>query len=133
MQAFAFNVRRSKFQDPRVRRAFNFAFDFEKINQELFYGQYERISSYFDGTELASSGLPQGRELEFLQAIHSELPPEVFTTPYVNPVNGSNEEFRANLLKAMHLLFDAGIRSQGVRARRPKIRRAAERRAIDQQ
>ena len=109
MQAFAFNIRRPKFRDPRVRRAFNFAFDFEKINQELFYGQYQRISSYFDGTELASSGLPQGRELEFLQAIRSEVPPETFTTPYVNPVNGSNEAFRANLLNAMHLLFDAGF------------------------
>jgi len=109
MQAFAFNIRRPKFQDPRVRRAFNFAFDFEKINQELFYGQYQRISSYFDGTALASSGLPQGRELEFLQAVRAEVPPEVFTTPYGNPVNGSNEAFRANLLNAMHLLFDAGF------------------------
>jgi microcin C transport system substrate-binding protein len=109
MQAFAFNIRRPKFQDPRVRRAFNFAFDFEKINQELFYGQYKRISSYFDGTELASSGLPQGRELEFLQAVHTELPSEVFTTPYTNPVNGSDEAFRANLLDAMHLLSDAGF------------------------
>jgi microcin C transport system substrate-binding protein len=109
MQAFAFNIRRPKFQDPRVRRAFNFAFDFEKINQELFYGQYQRISSYFDGTALAASGLPQGRELEFLQAVRAEVPPEVFTTPYRNPVNGSNEAFRANLLNAMQLLFDAGF------------------------
>jgi ABC-type oligopeptide transport system substrate-binding subunit len=38
MQAFAFNTRRTKFKDPRVRRALNFAFDFEKLNEELFYG-----------------------------------------------------------------------------------------------
>ena len=61
MQAFAFNTRRTKFRDTRVRRAFNFAFDFEKLNQELFYGAYTRISSYFDGTEMASYGLPEGR------------------------------------------------------------------------
>jgi microcin C transport system substrate-binding protein len=30
MQAFAFNTRRAKFRDPRLRRAFNFAFDFEQ-------------------------------------------------------------------------------------------------------
>ena len=30
MQAFAFNIRREKFQDPRVRLAFNYAFDFIK-------------------------------------------------------------------------------------------------------
>ena len=71
MQAFAFNARRSKFRDPRVRRAFNFAFDFETVNREVFFDQYTRISSYFDGTELASSGLPKGRELEFLQAVRS--------------------------------------------------------------
>ena len=60
MQAFVFNTRRDKFKDPRVRRAFNFAFDFEEMNKQMFFGQYKRIDSYFEGTELASSGLPEG-------------------------------------------------------------------------
>jgi microcin C transport system substrate-binding protein len=110
MQAFAFNTRRPKFQDPRVRRAFNFAFDFESINQELFYGQYTRISSYFDGTELASSGLPQGRELELLEGLRAQVPQEVFSKSYWNPVSGNNEALRANLLTATQLLFDAGFK-----------------------
>ena len=63
MQAFAFNLRRDQFKDARLRRAFNYAFDFEEMNKQLFYGQYKRINSYFDGTELASSGLPEGQEL----------------------------------------------------------------------
>src|SRR5262249_25531289 len=63
MQAFAFNTRRDKFKDARLRRAFNFAYDFEEMNKQIFFGQYTRINSYFDGTELASSGLPQGQEL----------------------------------------------------------------------
>ena len=50
MQAFAFNMRRDKFKDPRVRRAFNYAFDFEEMNKQLFFGQYKRITSYFEGT-----------------------------------------------------------------------------------
>jgi microcin C transport system substrate-binding protein len=109
MQGFAFNTRRKKFRDPRVRRAFNFAFDFEKINKDFFYGEYTRISSYFDGTELASSGLPRGRELEFLEAIRSEVSPEIFTTRYWNPISGSEAAERANLLDAMRLLFQAGF------------------------
>lgn len=109
MQAFAFNTRRSKFQDPRVRRAFNFAFDFETVNQEVFFDQYTRISSYFDGTELASSDLPKGRELEFLHAVRSDVPPEVFTTPYWNPVSQNVMTFRSNLLEAMRLLNEAGF------------------------
>ena len=109
MQGFAFNIRRRKFQDPRLRRAFNFAFDFELINRDIFYGQYTRIVSYFQGTELACSGLPRGKELEILGEYHGEVPAEVFTTPYWNPVGGSPRKDRKNLLAAMRLLEAAGF------------------------
>ena len=108
MQAFAFNIRRDKFKDPRVRRAFNFAFDFEEMNKQIFFGQYKRISSYFDGTELASSGLPQGKELEILETVRDKVPPEVFTTAYTNPVGGNPEAVRDNLREALRLLKEAG-------------------------
>ena len=97
MQAFAFNVRRDKFKDPRVRRAFNFAFDFEEMNKQIFFGQYKRINSYFEGTELASSDLPQGKELEILETVRDKAPAEVFTTAYSNPVGGNAENVRSNL------------------------------------
>jgi microcin C transport system substrate-binding protein len=114
MQAFTFNTRREKFKDPRLRRAFNFAYDFEEMNKQIFFGQYKRISSYFDGTELASSGLPQGQELEFLEKVRDKVPAEVFTTPYTNPVGGNPENVRANLREATRLLREAGyeIRNQ---------------------
>jgi microcin C transport system substrate-binding protein len=109
MQAFAFNLRRHKLRDWRLRRAFNFAFDFEHMNKEFFYGQYERIASYFQGTELASSNLPQGRELEILQAVRDQVPAQVFTTRYWNPTGGSPQADRRNLLHAMKLLGQAGF------------------------
>jgi microcin C transport system substrate-binding protein len=108
MQAFAFNIRRDKFKDPRVRRAMNFAFDFEEMNRQIFFGQYTRIASYFEGTELASSGLPQGRELEILETVRDGVPPEVFTTQYTNPVGGTPEKVRANLREGLKLLKSAG-------------------------
>jgi microcin C transport system substrate-binding protein len=108
MQAFAFNIRRDKFKDPRVRRAMNFAFDFEEMNRQIFFGQYTRIASYFEGTELASSGLPQGRELEILETVRDGVPPEVFTTEYTNPVGGTPEKVRANLREGLRLLKSAG-------------------------
>jgi len=109
MQAFAFNTRRSKFADPRLRRAFNFAFDFESVNQDIFYGQYARIASYFQGTELGCSGLPEGRELEILTPLREQVPEEVFTTPYGNPVGGGPAADRKNLLEAMTLLEASGF------------------------
>jgi len=127
MQAFAFNTRRDKFKDPRVRRAFNYAFDFEEMNKAMFYGQYIRIGSYFSGTELAwnwrpdpnspskptaepaaASGLPEGLELEILEPLRAQLPPEVFTTPYTNPTFNSPNAMRENLREATRLLREAG-------------------------
>ncbi|MET3911496.1 microcin C transport system substrate-binding protein [Bradyrhizobium sp. S3.3.6] len=109
MQAFVPNLRRAKFSDPRVRRALNFAFDFEEMNKQLFYGQYKRISSYFDGLdELMATGLPEGKELEILETVRAHVPPEVFTTPYTNPVGGSPEAVRDNLREALRLFKEAG-------------------------
>ena len=118
MQAFVFNTRRDKFKDARLRRALNFAFDFEDMNKQIFFGQYKRISSYFEGTELAwhepKAAPPTGRELEILESVRGMVPPEVFTTPYTNPVGGNPEAVRTNLREATRLVREAGfdIRNQ---------------------
>jgi microcin C transport system substrate-binding protein len=108
MQAFAFNTRRDKFKDARVRRAFNFALDFEEMNKQLFFSQYKRVSSYFDGSELASSGLPEGDELAILEPLRDKVPPEVFTTPYSNPTGGNPTAMRNNMREGLKLLREAG-------------------------
>jgi microcin C transport system substrate-binding protein len=108
MQAFAFNIRRPKFQDARVRRAFNLAYDFEWANQNLFYGQYKRTSSFFEGQELAAKGLPSAAELALLEPLRDKIPPEVFTQEYKNPVNATPAEFRNHLREAARLLKEAG-------------------------
>jgi microcin C transport system substrate-binding protein len=108
MQAFVFNTRRDKFKDPRVRRAFNFAFDFEEMNKQIFFGQYKRIASYFEGTELASSGVPQGQELAILETVRDRVPAELFSTAYTNPVAGASDKVRANLREAVRLMREAG-------------------------
>ena len=108
MQAFAFNIRRDKFKDPRLRHAFNFAFDFEEMNRQIFFGQYTRIASYFQGTELACSGIPQGKELEILETVRDQVPAELFSKPYTNPVAGDAQKVRNNLREGLKLLREAG-------------------------
>jgi microcin C transport system substrate-binding protein len=78
------------------------------MNKQFFFGQYTRIASYYEGTELASSELPTGLELEILETVRNEVPPEVFTTVYKNPVNGNAEAVRNNLREATKLLREAG-------------------------
>lgn len=108
MQGYVFNQRRDKFQDPRVRQALNYVFDFETMNRTLFFDKYKRIESYYAGIDLASSGLPEGKELEILETVRDQVPPEVFTTPFKLPVNDTPQAFRDNLRKALALFQAAG-------------------------
>ncbi len=109
MQAVIFNLRREKFRDPRLRLAFSYALDFEEMNKTLFFGQYRRIDSYFSGTELASEGMPKGKELEILETVRDQVPPELFAKPFVPPTSGTEEARRANLREATRLLREAGF------------------------
>ncbi len=115
MVGFVFNLRLDKFKDVRVRHALQYAFDFESLNKTLFYGQYERINSYFYGLPFAGSGVPEGKELEILNTVKDKVPPEVFTSAYENPVAGDPQKLRANLKQALDLLTSAGYRLDGNR------------------
>jgi len=108
MQAFVINMRRPLFQDIRVRKALNYAFDFEWTNKQLFYGAYTRTQSYFSNSELASSGLPAGRELEILEPFRKDLPASVFTEPFSLPVTDGSGNNRTQLREAKKLLEEAG-------------------------
>jgi microcin C transport system substrate-binding protein len=108
MQGFFLNQRREKFQNPDVRQALNYAYDFETTNEIVSANLLKRVNSYFAGTELASSGLPEGKELEILEEVRDMVPPEVFTQEYKNPVGGNPQNVRANLREAVKLLRKAG-------------------------
>lgn len=108
MQGWVLNQRRPQFQDIRVRKAFNLAFDFEWSNANLFYGQYARSRSFFNNSELEAKGLPSPEELVLLEPLRDKLPPEVFTTEYMNPTNPDATARRNNLREASKLLNDAG-------------------------
>jgi microcin C transport system substrate-binding protein len=115
MQGFVLNTRRPQFQDRRVREALTLAFDFESMNRTLFYGLYKRTDSYFEGGELASGGVPEGKELEILEQYRDKLPPELFTQAFTLPVYDTPQSTRENLRKAFGLFKQAGWSNQGGR------------------
>lgn len=108
MQAFVINTRRQLFSDSRVREALGYAFDFDWANKNLFYDQYTRTRSFFENSELASSGLPEGRELEILSEYRDRLPKAVFEQEYQPPGVSGDGGLRDNLRQAMNLLKSAG-------------------------
>jgi microcin C transport system substrate-binding protein len=113
MQAFVFNIRRPLFQDRRVREAFDYLFDFEWTNKNLFYGAYKRTGSYFPNTDLAATGLPTPDELKILDKYRGEIPDEVFIKPYEPPKTDGSGNIRENLRQALGLLKEAGWSVKG--------------------
>ena len=61
-RGFIFNTRRAPFDDIRVRQALNLFFDFDWMNKNLFYGQYEQITSFYQGTDL-SRDIPEQKKI----------------------------------------------------------------------
>jgi microcin C transport system substrate-binding protein len=108
MQGFVMNLRRPQFADIRVRKALALALDFEWMNRQLFYGQYKRIYSFFNNSELGATGVPAGGELKLLQSLRSKLDPAVFGSAPVPPRTDAPMSLRANLLQAKALFKEAG-------------------------
>ena len=111
-QAFLFNLRREKFQDPRVREAIGLMFNFEWSNETLFYGLYQRINSIWDNTQMAAVGPASPAEVAILQPLVDEglLDAAILTDPaLMAPVSSKDTQLdRANLRKASALLDEAG-------------------------
>ena len=108
MQGFSFNTRKEIFEDKRVREALSYAFDFEWTNKNLFYNAYKRTNSFFENSELASSGVPSGGELDLLNDFRELLPQKLFQEEYNPPKTDGSGFMRKELQKATKLLQDAG-------------------------
>jgi len=112
MQAIIFNLRDPKFQDIRVRKALAYAFDFEWMNKNLFYGAYERTKSYYQDSEIQAKSLPQGGELEILERFRDQIPASVFDEEFSLPVTDGSGNLRKNYREALKLLKAAGYAIQ---------------------
>ncbi|KAA5605998.1 ABC transporter substrate-binding protein [Roseospira marina] len=107
-QGYVMNMRRPPFNDPAVREALAYAFDFAWANQNLFYDAYARTRSNFDNSELAATGVPEGDELALLEPYRDQLPPRLFTEEYNPPSVPAPGEIRQNLRTALTILNKAG-------------------------
>ncbi|MCA0871725.1 extracellular solute-binding protein [Seohaeicola saemankumensis] len=107
---FIMNMDRPQFQDIRVREAIQLAFNFEWTNESLQYGLFQQRHSFWQGTHLEATGLPEGRELEVLQALGDALDPAVLTGEPVSAhsSNADRQSDRRNIRRAMKLLDEAG-------------------------
>ncbi len=110
-QAWAFNLRRETWQDPKVREAVRLMFNFEWSNETLFYDLYERVNSFWENSDLEATGTPSAGEVAILEPLVAEdlLPESILTDEVVmSPTSGAKNFDRKNLRKASALLSEAG-------------------------
>ncbi len=120
-QTFAFNLRRPKFADRRVREAIGLAFDFEYTNRTIYFSQYARPSSYFQGTPdlMQAGGPPEGAELALLEPLRDRIPDQVFGPAWNPPTTDGSGRNRRTLRQASDLLEAAGLKVEGGKLRQP--------------
>ena len=108
MRGFVLNTRRPVFQDLRVRRALEAAFDFEWINETLNRGAFVRTTSYFSNSQLAHSGPADGRELQLLLPFADQLPAGTLEEGWRPTTGDGSGRDRQRLRRARDLLLQAG-------------------------
>ena len=109
VSGFAFNLRRARFADVRVREALASMFDFEWINANLFDGAYKRSEGFFDDSELSSIGRPASpRERALLAPFPGAVRDDVMEGQWRAPVSDGSGHDRVIARRAIDELESAG-------------------------
>jgi len=112
-QGWFINTRRQKFADRRTREALGYAFDFEWTNKNLFYGLYERTTSFFMNSDMMATGTPSEAERALLEPFRGQVPEAVFGPAWTPPVTDGSGQDREPLRRANDLLRAAGWQRDG--------------------
>ncbi|WP_431285796.1 extracellular solute-binding protein [Humitalea sp. 24SJ18S-53] len=108
MNGFAFNLRRPRFEDVRVREALSLLLDFEWANAALFHDSFRRTTSFFENSDLSASDAPDAAERELMADFASLFPKEAYERPWMPPRSDGSGRDRAMLERALALLGAAG-------------------------
>lgn len=109
---FVFNLRKEKFQDRRVRLAIGLMYNFTFTNKTVQYSLMGQRESFWQNTDMAATGVPEGAELDLLKSVSDKIAPEVLTEPALMPhTSGEQQLDRGNLRKALALMEEAGYTS----------------------
>lgn len=106
---FVFNTRRDEFKDRYVREALALMFDFEWTNRNLYAGRYQRLASYWQGSELSALGKPaDAAERAILAPYPDAVLPEVMDGTYTPATTDGSGRDRKEMKRAYDLLVSRG-------------------------
>lgn len=120
MLGFVFNTRRPIFEDRRVRQALGLLFDFEWANRNLFADQYNRLQSFWEGSELSSFSKPaDARERALLAPFPEAVRKDVMDGTWHPSITDGSGHDRGPAKKAYELLIGAGFSFENGKALDP--------------
>ncbi len=112
MQGLVMNLRREKFQNIAVRQALALAFDFDWLNERIFYKLRSRTHSYFQNSDdLMAHDTLSADEQRIIDKLKTKTTLLAqFQQPLPKPASsgGTPDGLRRNLLQAQALLKTAG-------------------------
>jgi peptide/nickel transport system substrate-binding protein len=109
MNGFVFNTRKTVFQDPRVREALGYLFDFDWVNRNLFFGLLDRCTSYFSASDLSAYRQPPlDQERRLLAPFADAVPADILEGRWTLPGGNGSGRDREAAQRALSLLSDAG-------------------------
>jgi peptide/nickel transport system substrate-binding protein len=120
MNGFAMNTRRPLFANQLIRQAMVQLFDFEWANKNLYFGLYARTDSYFDDSDLASTGRPASEaEKKLLAPFPGAVGQAFLDGSWRPPVTDGSGRDRAQLKAGFDLLLKAGCKLDGSQLKTP--------------
>jgi peptide/nickel transport system substrate-binding protein len=113
MFGFVFNTRRPLFKNKDVREALALMFDFEWTNRNLYAGRYQRLGSYWQGSELSALGKSaDATERALLAPYPGSVPPDVMNGTYEPARTDGTGRDRKEMKRAYDILVSQGYKIQ---------------------
>lgn len=111
MRGIFMNTLKYPLDNINVRKALNYAYDYEWINKNLYFGNYKRCDSFFSNSPLSSGVVPSKEVQDIIKQVKPDADKEFLTSPFYFPKNQGDNTNRKNLIEAVKLLQQAGYKN----------------------
>lgn len=111
MRGIFMNTLKYPLDNINVRKALNYAYDYEWINKNLYFGNYKRCDSFFSNSPLSSGIVPSKEVQDIIKQVKPDADKEFLTSPFYFPKNQGDNTNRKNLIEAVKLLQQAGYKN----------------------
>ncbi|MCD8568511.1 MAG: extracellular solute-binding protein [Geovibrio sp.] len=110
MKGIVFNTALKPLDNILVRKALNYAYDYDWINKNIYFDQDKRHDSFFSNSELACGAVPAADVAAVIKQVKPDAGDELLRAQFRFPSTDGSGNNRENLKTAVQLFEQAGYR-----------------------